>query len=416
MKHVCCCLLVALVCNFGFSFQTHAQADEARTIITKLTQPSFGGRGYVKHGDKKAAKFIQSYFVKLGLQPVSGTYVQHFNLAVNTFPKKMNITVDGSELNPGIDYIVNPASGGCKRKYALAPVDTMQWETQLLRINDTCWAIPQSFADAHRQLISSALNKKKHGAVMFLEEKKLTWSVSNMQFAIPVLTVIKTAMAESSKQIYMHIDARFESNYKSQNVMAMVPGSGASDTLIVVTAHYDHLGRMGNKTIFHGANDNASGTSMMLTLADHYIKPENKPKYNILFIAFGGEEAGLIGSEYYVQHPLLPLKNIRFLINLDLLGTGDEGIMVVNATEFKQDFEKLKSINAEKNYVTEIKARGKARNSDHYFFSEAGVPSFFVYTLGGVTFYHDVLDKAETLPLTKFNEVFALLCDFINQF
>jgi len=90
---------------------------------------------------------------------------------------------------------------------------------------------------------------------------------------------------------------------------------------------------------------------------------------------------------------------MKFLVNLDLLGTGDEGMMVVNATEFFSPvcfF--LTAINNEKKYLAKIGQRGKARNSDHYWFTEKGVPSFYFYTLGGIKAYHDIYDKAETLP------------------
>ncbi|MFL5752563.1 MAG: M28 family metallopeptidase, partial [Bacteroidia bacterium] len=138
----------------------------------------------------------------------------------------------------------------------------------------------------------------------------------------------------------------------------------------------------------------------------------NKPKCSIAFICFSAEEAGLLGSEYYVNHPLFPLSKIKFLVNLDLLGTGDEGITVVNATEFKKQFEVLKQINEEKKYLPLVKPRGKAHNSDHYWFSEKGVPCFFIYTMGGIKAYHDVYDLPQTLPLTKFSEVFRLIVDF----
>ena len=83
-------------------------------------------------------------------------------------------------------------------------------------------------------------------------------------------------------------------------------------------------------------------------------------------------------QKYFVDNNTLDLTKIKFLVNLDLLGTGDDGIMVVNATEFKPQFEKLKKVNENGNYVKEIKQRGKARNSDHYWFSEKGVPCFFI--------------------------------------
>jgi hypothetical protein len=101
---------------------------------------------------------------------------------------------------------------------------------------------------------------------------------------------------------------------------------------------------------------------------------------------------------------------------LDLLGTGDEGITVVNATEYKTAFESLKNSNEQQHLLPTIKPRGKAANSDHYWFTERGVPCFFIYTMGGISAYHDVHDRPETLPLTRYKNVFRLLTTFIATF
>ena len=169
---------------------------------------------------------------------------------------------------------------------------------------------------------------------------------------------------------------------------------------------------MGDATFFPGANDNASGISLLLNLAKYYAA--NPQPYSIVFLAFAGEEAGLIGSKYFVENPLLPLKSIRFLLNVDLVGTGDEGITVVNASEFANEFALLNKINNEHKLLTAINARGKAANSDHYWFTEKGVPAFFIYTLGGIKAYHDIDDKAATLPLTEYKDLFQLIVKFIE--
>ena len=127
---------------------------------------------------------------------------------------------------------------------------------------------------------------------------------------------------------------------------------------------------------------------------------------------FSGEEAGLIGSKYYTEHPVLPLKNIKFLINTDLAGTGEEGITVVNASVYPKEYALLNQVNNENKLLTKINARGKAANSDHYYFSENGVPAFFFYTLGGIKAYHDVFDKSETLPLNEHEDLFKLIVLF----
>ena len=94
------------------------------------------------------------------------------------------------------------------------------------------------------------------------------------------------------------------------------------------------------------------------------------------------------------------------------MGNGEEGITVVNATEFPKEFELMQEINTKRNYLTTINSRGKAKNSDHYWFTEKGVPSFFIYTLGKRKSYHDIYDISSTLPLNKINDLKLLLTNF----
>ncbi|MGZ3904947.1 MAG: M28 family metallopeptidase, partial [Bacteroidia bacterium] len=215
------------------------------------------------------------------------------------------------------------------------------------------------------------------------------------------------------KTVEVNIENKFLTKYINKNICAYFSGTLNNDTMIVLSAHYDHLGGMGKSTYFPGANDNASGVSMLLNFVKYYSK--NPPKYKTVFVFFAGEEAGLLGSKYFVDNATVDLTKIKFLLNLDLLGTGDEGITVVNATEYKRQFELIKKINDDKHYLPLIKPRGKAQNSDHYWFTERGVPSFFIYTMGGIKAYHDIYDKAETLPLTKYKHVFSLITDFLSS-
>jgi aminopeptidase YwaD len=239
---------------------------------------------------------------------------------------------------------------------------------------------------------------------------KLTWSVSQEESGITVVLIDKNTIAGEPTTFDVHITNKFIKKFKASNVCAVVKGTALPDSVILITAHYDHLGGMGTETYFPGANDNASGISLLLNLARYYAK--NPQKYTIGFICFAGEEAGLVGSKYFTEHPIVPLKKIRFLINTDLAGTGEEGITVVNATEFPAEFALMNSINDEYRLITKINPRGKAANSDHYFFSEKGVPAFFFYTLGGIKAYHDVLDKPATLPLNEHEDLFKLITRF----
>ena len=219
-------------------------------------------------------------------------------------------------------------------------------------------------------------------------------------------------MLVQPKTVSFDITNEFIPYHLSQNVIGYVQGSVYPDSFIVYSAHYDHLGQMGKDVYFPGANDNASGCAMLLNLAKHYSKPENQPKYSIAFMAFCGEEVGLLGSKHYTENPLFPLKNIKFVFNMDIMGTGEEGITVVNGSVFKTEFDKLKEINAQNNFIKDVKIRGKSANSDHYFFSEKGVKAFFIYSMGGIKAYHDIFDRPETLPLNEFENLFKLITKF----
>jgi Zn-dependent M28 family amino/carboxypeptidase len=171
---------------------------------------------------------------------------------------------------------------------------------------------------------------------------------------------------------------------------------------------------MGSETYFPGANDNASGTTMLISLA-HYFK-ENRPDVNVAFIAFAGEEAGLLGSKYFVDHPSIPLNDIQFVLNLDIMGSGEEGITVVNATLHPEAFSTLTNINTVGNYLKAIKSRGPAANSDHYWFTQKKVPAFFIYTIGTNKHYHDVFDTYNELTFSTFNSLKAMLIDFSKTY
>jgi len=242
-------------------------------------------------------------------------------------------------------------------------------------------------------------------------DAKFTWSVGSEQFVFPLIRIQDSIYKDGNLTI--DIDAELLKNYHTQNVMAYLPAKKKCAKTVVFTAHYDHLGRMGDDTYFPGANDNASGTAMLLTMAKYF--KENPSDYNVLFIAFAGEEAGLLGSKYFVENPVLKLKKIKFLVNLDIMGSGEDGITAVNATLFEKEFALLQKINAEKSLLKVVKKRGPAANSDHYWFTLEGVPAFFIYTMGPNKNYHDVFDVYDNLSFKEYEDITTLLIEFVKQ-
>ncbi len=395
----------------------------ARKTINTLCSDAYQGRGYVKNGDGKAAEFIYKELKKL-----KGFEVQYqpFAFTVNTFPSKMEVAVDGEKLKAGKDYMVVPECPTIKGTYKTIVATHTIFETDIAYkafaealqadassifvIIDT---LPANFStEAMGRLKLLKTNPFKVAGFISLTNKKLMWSVGTEQVTAPEIMIADKVFDRQAKKIKLNITAELKP-HTTNNVLGFIKGTENPDSIIALSAHYDHLGRMGKKTIFPGANDNASGVAIMLDLANYYN--QNPPKYSLLFIGFAAEEAGLIGSYYYVNYPVYPLERMKFLINLDLIGTGEKGLMAVNGLEFTPEYDALTAINTEKGYLSSIQARGKAANSDHYWFTEKGVRAFFFYLMGDFPYYHDPEDRAEILPLTEYEDTFRLIRDFMQH-
>lgn len=404
------------------SVASGAQQEFGLAITKELCSEKYHGRGYVNDGHQLAADFIQQKFEEYGLAPIGSEYQQPFSFDVNTFPEFVELKLGDEPLLVGEDFIIDANSGSCNGVYEPVFIrsddDFFKFEFsnesregKVLVIQD----IQTKDIDTNQMLRDWKYKGAELAPVIFLTDKKYTWTVGRMEFDFPIVELRDSLYAQrilDGESIDIFIENKFINNLESQNVIGKIDGKCKKKT-IVFSAHYDHLGRLGSGAYFPGANDNASGVAMLLYLAKYYS--EHEPKCNVVFMAFGGEEAGLLGSKHYVGNPLFPLEKIKFLINLDIMGTGDDGITVVNGAVYTKQFKKLTKINAKENYLKKIKMRGKAANSDHYFFSEAGVPSIFIYTLGGVSYYHDIYDKAETLPLNEFDDLAKLLADFVKK-
>lgn len=169
---------------------------------------------------------------------------------------------------------------------------------------------------------------------------------------------------------------------------------------------------MGRNAIFPGANDNAGGVAMLLDLMKYY--ESHPPDFGIAFIFFAGEEAGLVGSMNYVRDPIFPLSKIKFLINLDLVTTGQDGMMTVNATAHPENFDKLNHINQSDSLLKVLQWRPNAANSDHYPFTLQKVPAFYLYLMGSYPWYHEPEDAPKHINLNYYSAAFTLIRKFAD--
>jgi aminopeptidase YwaD len=378
-------MLLFFCCLISFQIIVAQSINDGKAIVDTLASSYFWGRGYTNNGVQKAALYIENQFKTIGLLPLNKkSYFQKLSYNVNTFPAKMSISIDGVDLQPGIDFIVSPESKGLQASGSLLQIDSVTF-----------------------------VNKKYNLLIQFKE--KLTASVADFESNETIVIIDKKKQPKTIANFDINCTNKLINNFKTNNVLGYIPSKNKTDSFIIISAHYDHLGGLGSATFFPGANDNASGVATLLGLATYFSN--NRPtNFNVAFICFTGEEIGLKGSKYFVENPLIPLGKIKFLFNLDLEGTGVDGATIVNGSVYTQEMLNLLQINNQYQYLKTINTRGKAANSDHYWFSQSNVPSFFMYTLGGIKAYHDVFDVASTLPLNNYINIINLVAKFVEAF
>ncbi|UXX79128.1 M28 family metallopeptidase [Reichenbachiella carrageenanivorans] len=222
---------------------------------------------------------------------------------------------------------------------------------------------------------------------------------------------------------------------KSENVMGYLEGTDLKDELVVITSHYDHLGRRGDK-IFNGADDDGSGTAGVMELAQAFAMAKaegNGPRRSLLFLAFTGEEKGLLGSEYYADHPVFPLANTITNLNMDMIGRNDEDnykdkdyVCLVGSDKLSQELHDISEqvnatyTNLDLNYVYNDENHPEQiyYRSDHWNFAKNGIPVIF-YTTGSHDDYHKETDTIEKIEkdvyLQRTKLVFYTAWELVNR-
>ena len=212
------------------------------------------------------------------------------------------------------------------------------------------------------------------------------------------------------------------SEVPAYNVIGMLEGSDPvlKNEVVIIGAHYDHLGRGGDGSgslaprsgdIHYGADDNASGTAGVLELARLFSTQTPKPRRTILFMAFGGEEEGLLGSNYYVNHPLLPLANTVAMINMDMIGRMKDSKLVVGGVGTAKEWRDIMA--AEKSFQLTLNEDGFGP-SDHSSFYAKQIPVLFFWT-GTHVDYHKPSDTFEKINYDDEARILALVARIVKQ-
>ena len=217
--------------------------------------------------------------------------------------------------------------------------------------------------------------------------------------------------------------ARIRQGQKLKNVVGLLPGKGPlAEKTIVLGAHYDHLGKGGwgslstgaNNSIHNGADDNASGTSILLEVARQLAARNTPLKRNVLFLAFSGEELGLIGSKRYVHDPLIPIKDTVAMLNLDMVGRLRKQKLTVYGTGTSLVWPELLRANSAPNKLEISPRQGGYGPSDHASFYEKGIPVLHFFT-GFHPQYHRPSDDIDLLNFAGMQQITSMVVGIIQD-
>ena len=393
-----------------------------RKQLERLCSPEFHGRAYYKRGDSIAADYLAAQFKTFGLKSFGPDYLQKYSFNVNSL-EEVSIMINGEALEFGVDFMPNPSSSSLTGSFEPVTIDAsmMRSPSRMIKRLSESGDHPLIILDSlglgnpelYRFVKAMALSGQMGiSGVIEVCPKVPIGRVGRREYDGPYLQVVRKALKGEIDKIDLNVKNRYYENYPTQNVIGFIPGQ--TDQLVVFTAHYDMCGSFGEGNFFPGASDNGSGTAMVLDLARHFSTGK-KPHYSIAFMLFSGEEAGLMGSTHYANHPLFPLEDIKLAINLDMVGTGQQGVILFNAIQRPLEAAIVQKINEEKHYMVEVEERLGTANSDHYPFNEKGVPALFFLTKGRSGGGHNIFDTPDKLPLYGYEGLFNLVLDLTEN-
>jgi hypothetical protein len=207
----------------------------------------------------------------------------------------------------------------------------------------------------------------------------------NLQETVSRIAATKQPASQATELTVSMSVALEADKQDSRNVIALLEGTDPDAGMIVIGAHYDHLGMGESGSLFrgpeprihNGADDNASGTAGMLELAEYFAA--NPSKHDILFMGFGSEEMGLLGSEYFVNNPTISLENVRAMINMDMIGRMVDKKLLIFGIGSSPDWESILTSANTDSLELKLVPDGTGA-SDHTSFYNKGIPVLHYFT------------------------------------
>ena len=211
---------------------------------------------------------------------------------------------------------------------------------------------------------------------------------------------------------------------KGENVLGYIEGTDLKEQLIIITAHYDHLGKH-DSLIYNGADDDGSGTVAAMEIAEAFKIAQNEgfgPRRSVLIMAVSGEEKGLLGSKYYTDNPIYPLKNTVANLNIDMIGRLDDWhdtanyVYLIGSDRLSIDLHNISEevnkkyigLNLDYRFNEEDEPNRYYYRSDHYNFAKNNIPVIFYFN-GVHEDYHKPTDTIEKIDFKKIEKITKLI-------
>jgi hypothetical protein len=387
---VFCCLLLLVSKTNGQDSLRYFHPDSLAEMIGFLASDSLKGRGNYTPSLEKAAIYISSHFEKAGLQHLTGfsTYIQPF---VPTF--LFNQKVEQVKVN----RVTQPEG-------SYFYISSYQFPPTLRTRDFKIIHLSSAPVDSFINTINKAMDTITNPLLFIVPEAdaKLLSKLREKQFVVPAHTLLIIASNEEHPIIEVSLKPAIRKKMLF-NVIGMLPGKNLRNEIVLITAHYDHIGvqKGGRDSIYNGANDNASGTAAMISMANYFAGIKNNER-TILFVGFAGEELGMFGSMYLAS--MLNARALTAMFNLEMLGKiNDAGRRsLIISGENKSTLVKIM-----RKYCKTIKIMADMYNdeklferSDNYPFALKGVPAhtFMCFTPSDKD-YHQPSDEIGTLDM-----------------
>ena len=443
-----CCIAL------GFAQKPAALSAQLKSHIETLASDKYEGRETGLKGEMMAAVYIRNEFEEAGLAPLEGNYYQEFGFLAKKEPEwnKCNLSLGGKKIDAGdwtplvfsaskkaegeLIYLGFGMEAADKGMDNYADKGDLAGKIFIIEMGSPDGVHPHSEFSEHSELrkkIQVAKDKGCAGIVFVNHDKTVIDPQGVFENRInpedfPV-AFLKDANGKMSAADYEAMNGKpgslevsiLEVRRTGRNVIGELKGGGKGT--VIIGAHYDHLGfgdgggslHDGEKAIHNGADDNASGTGMLIELARTLALRKATLKYDYLFIAFSGEEKGLLGSNYFAKNSLKTISvKPNYMLNMDMVGRLDpvENTLGINGAGtspvWKEAFEKVEVPNLK------IKTTDSGVGpSDHTSFYLEGMPVLHFFS-GTHSDYHKPSDDEELINYEGMEKIFAYMMNLVN--